>query len=49
LIKAICWLLAHPNEAKTLGRAATIFVSNRFSLEANTAQLIELIERRPVG
>lgn len=42
--KAIEWVLDHPIEAKQFARAGKQQVVKQFSLEANTAQLIRLID-----
>ncbi len=42
--KAICWVLENPVEANQLGRQGKVFVSDKFSIERNTAQLIKLIQ-----
>jgi glycosyltransferase involved in cell wall biosynthesis len=41
--KAILWMLDHPLEAKQFARAGKQQVLEKFSLEANTAQLLRLI------
>jgi glycosyltransferase involved in cell wall biosynthesis len=41
---AIIWTLSHPDEAKKMAQEGKRFVINKFSLSANTAKLIELIE-----
>ena len=41
--KAILWILDHPLEAKQFARAGKQRVLEKFSLEANTAQLLRLI------
>jgi glycosyltransferase involved in cell wall biosynthesis len=43
---AIIWALSNPNEAKKMAQAGKRFVTNKFSLSANTTKLIELIEAR---
>ena len=43
-VKAICWMLENPTEAKCLGEKGKAFVTTKFSRESNTAQLIELIK-----
>jgi glycosyltransferase involved in cell wall biosynthesis len=43
LAKAILWVLDHPMEAKQFAKAGKQQVLEKFSLEANTAQLIRLI------
>jgi glycosyltransferase involved in cell wall biosynthesis len=45
LAKAILWVLDHPLEAKQFARAGKQHVLEKFSLEANTAQLIRLISK----
>jgi glycosyltransferase involved in cell wall biosynthesis len=42
--KAIEWVLDHPLEAKQLAKAGKQKVAEQFSLEANTAKLIRLID-----
>ena len=42
--KAISWPLENPVQARQLGRQGKIFVSDKFSMESNTAQLIKLIQ-----
>jgi len=42
-VKAICWVLDNPTEAKRLGEKGRAFVTGKFSRESNTAQLIEII------
>ena len=44
--KAIIWTLSNPNEAKKMAQEGKRFVTNKFSLSANTSKLIELIEAR---
>jgi len=41
---AICWVLQHPTEAKQLAERGRAFVTNKFSMERNTTELIQLIE-----
>ena len=41
---AICWVLQHPTEAKQMAESGKAFVTAKFSMERNTAQLIKLIE-----
>jgi glycosyltransferase involved in cell wall biosynthesis len=41
---AICWVLKNPTEAKQLAERGRAFVSNKFSMERNTAELIKLIQ-----
>jgi glycosyltransferase involved in cell wall biosynthesis len=41
--KAILWMLDHQLEAKQFARAGKRQVLEKFSLEANTAQLLRLI------
>jgi glycosyltransferase involved in cell wall biosynthesis len=41
---AICWVLENPIEAKQLADRGRAFVTNKFSMERNTAELIRLIE-----
>ena len=41
---AICWVLQHPTEAKKLAERGKAFVTAKFSMERNTANLIRLIE-----
>jgi glycosyltransferase involved in cell wall biosynthesis len=41
---AICWVLRHPIEAKQLADRGKAFVTAKFSMERNTAELIKLIE-----
>ena len=41
---AICWVLQHPSEAKQLGERGRALVTNKFSMERNTAELIMLIQ-----
>jgi len=41
---AICWVLQHPSEAKQLAERGRAFVTNKFSMERNTTELIQLIE-----
>jgi glycosyltransferase involved in cell wall biosynthesis len=41
---AICWVLENPIEAKQLAERGRAFVSNKFSMECNTAELIKLIQ-----
>ncbi len=41
---AIVWTLDHPDEAKQMAKAGSEFVLAKFSLESNTAELIELIQ-----
>ena len=41
---AICWALQHPIEAKQLAERGRVFVTNKFSMERNTTELIRLIE-----
>jgi glycosyltransferase involved in cell wall biosynthesis len=41
---AICWVLQHPTEAKQLAERGRVFVTNKFSMERNTTELIQLIE-----
>jgi glycosyltransferase involved in cell wall biosynthesis len=41
---AIIWTLSHLDEAKKMAQEGKRFVINKFSLSANTAKLIELIE-----
>ena len=41
---AICWVLENPIEAKQLAERGRAFVTNKFSMERNTAELIKLIE-----
>jgi len=43
---AIIWTLDHPDEAKQMAKVGSEFVLAKFSLESNTAQLIELIQSR---
>ena len=43
-IDAICWVLENPIEAKQLAERGRAFVTNKFSMEHNTAELIRLIE-----
>ena len=44
--KAIIWTLSNPNEVKKMAQEGKRFVTNKFSLSANTSKLIELIEAR---
>ena len=41
---AICWALQNPIEAKQLAERGRAFVTDKFSIERNTAELIRLIE-----
>jgi len=41
---AICWFLQHPTEAKQMAERGKAFVTAKFSMERNTAELIKLIE-----
>ena len=41
---AICWVLQHPSEAKQLAERGRALVTNKFSMERNTAELIKLIQ-----
>ena len=41
---AICWVLENPIEARQLAERGRAFVSNKFSMERNTAELIKLIQ-----
>ena len=41
---AICWVLNHPTEAKRLAERGRAFVTDKFSMERNTTELIRLIE-----
>jgi glycosyltransferase involved in cell wall biosynthesis len=41
---AICWVLENPIEAKQLAERGRAFVTNKFSMERNTAELIKLIQ-----
>jgi glycosyltransferase involved in cell wall biosynthesis len=41
---AICWVLENPIEAKQLAERGWAFVTDKFSMECNTAELIRLIE-----
>jgi glycosyltransferase involved in cell wall biosynthesis len=41
---AICWVLQNPIEAKQLAERGSTFVTNKFSIERNTTELIQLIE-----
>lgn len=41
---AICWVLKNPTEAKHFAERGRAFVSNKFSMERNTAELIKLIQ-----
>jgi glycosyltransferase involved in cell wall biosynthesis len=41
---AICWMLKNPIEAKQLAERGRAFVTDKFSMERNTAELIRLIE-----
>ena len=41
---AICWVLRHPTESKRLAERGKPFVTEKFSMERNTAELIKLIE-----
>lgn len=41
---AICWALQNPIEAKQLAERGRAFVTNKFSMERNTAALINLIQ-----
>jgi glycosyltransferase involved in cell wall biosynthesis len=41
---AICWVLQNPIEAKQLAERGRAFVTDKFSMERNTAELIRLIE-----
>jgi glycosyltransferase involved in cell wall biosynthesis len=42
--KAIIWTLSNPAEAKKMAQEGKRYVTNKFSLSANTTKLIELIE-----
>ena len=41
---AICWVLANPIEAKQMAERGKAFVTEKFSMERNTAELIKLIQ-----
>ena len=41
---AICWVLANPIEAKQIAERGRTFVTAKFSMERNTAELIKLIQ-----
>jgi glycosyltransferase involved in cell wall biosynthesis len=41
---AICWVLQHPTEAKQMAERGKAFVTAKFSMERNTAELIKLIQ-----
>jgi glycosyltransferase involved in cell wall biosynthesis len=41
---AICWVLENPIDAKQLAERGRAFVTDKFSMERNTAELIRLIE-----
>jgi glycosyltransferase involved in cell wall biosynthesis len=41
---AICWVLENPIEAKEMADRGRAFVTDKFSMERNTAELIKLIE-----
>ena len=41
---AICWVLQYASEAKQLAERGRAFVTDKFSMERNTAELIRLIE-----
>jgi glycosyltransferase involved in cell wall biosynthesis len=41
---AICWVLANPIEAKQMAERGKAFVTEKFSMERNTAKLIKLIQ-----
>ena len=41
---AIIWMLSHPSVGKEMAREGKLYVQNKFSLEANTNGLLELIQ-----
>jgi glycosyltransferase involved in cell wall biosynthesis len=45
-VNAIIWTLSNPDKAKKMAQEGRRYVTNKFSLSANTAKLIELIEAR---